>query len=294
VRSATSVNVPSAALAAAGLGALVYGFDRTATAGWGNPLAIGFLAAGVALLAAFAFLQRKLAHPLLPLRVPGNRSRGAALIVVGLSTIAMFSVFLFLVYYMQQVLGFTPLASGTAFIPILGGMALGAAITSSRPFARTPPRAIFLASGFIGGAGMLLLTRLTPHSGYWADIVPGMIVTGVRIGLATAISTNLATANVLPEDSGVASAFLNSTQQIGGALGIAILSTVASRATTRSLAAHRGSSPTGLLDATVHGYTTAFLVSAIILAATGVLTAALMPGRRAPAMSQPTWPCPAT
>jgi EmrB/QacA subfamily drug resistance transporter len=268
-----------AVLASAGLFGIVFGFSHAETAGWTAALTIGSLAAGVILLAAFVLAERRVSHPLLPLRVVLDRARGGSYLSVGLTGIAVFGVFLFLTYYLQQVKGYSPVTSGLAFLPMIACILLSSNTSSIVLLPRVGPRALIVTGMLLGGAGMTYLTQLTVTSSYAVDIVPALVAMGLGFGMIFAPAINTATAGVARQDSGVASALVNTMQQVGGSIGTAALSTVALTATASYLTAHH----TGQLasvTAAVHGYTVAFAVSAVLFGIGALAAVLLLPSRR--------------
>src|SRR5215469_8099419 len=269
---------PGTVLASAGLFLIVFGFSRAEIAGWTAPLTIICLVAGPLLLAAFVAAERRSSHPLLPLRVILDRTRGGSFAVLGLTGIALFGVFLFLAYYLQLVKGYSPVTSGLLFLPFVGGILVSS--TVSRPVAlpRVGPR-VLIASGMLLGTGaMAYLTQLTATSSYAAIILPAIIVMGLGFGIIFAVTINTATAGVRRQDAGVASALVNTMQQVGGSIGLSALSTVALTATASYLAAdHTG--PLAPATAATHGYTTAFTVAAVILGVGVIVAVVVVPSR---------------
>ena len=220
-----------AVLASAGLFLIVFGFSHAETAGWTAALTIGSLVAGVILLAAFVFAESRVSHPLLPLRVVMDRARGGSYLSVGLTGIAVFGVFLFLTYYLQQVKGYSPVTSGLAFLPMIACILLASNTSSIVLLPRVGPRALIVTGMLLGGGAMAYLTQLTVTSSYAADIVPALVAMGLGFGMIFSPAINTATAGVARQDSGVASALVNTMQQVGGSIGTAALSTVALTAT---------------------------------------------------------------
>jgi EmrB/QacA subfamily drug resistance transporter len=259
------IDIPGTIAASAGLFALVYGFSNAETHGWTAPLTSVALAAGVALLAAFVAIERRVEHPLLPLRVVADRGRGGAYLAVATAAAGMFGVFLFLTYYMQQTLGFTPLQTGLAFLPMMAVLMPTGALGQTRLVPRFGVRPLVTLGMALGATAMLILTDVTPTSSYATPVLPGLMVMGLGLGLIMAPAMSSATLGVDRRDAGVASAMVNTGQQIGGSIGTALLSTLASSAAQNYGAAHR---PTADLaaQAAVHGYTTAFAWSAGIFA----------------------------
>jgi EmrB/QacA subfamily drug resistance transporter len=266
-------------LASAGLFLIVYGFSHAELAGWTAALTIGSLVAGVILLAAFALAERRVSHPLLPLRVILDRTRGGSYVSVGLTGIAVLGVFLFLTYYLQQVKGYSPVASGFAFLPMIGGILLSSNSSSIVLLPRLGPRTLIVTGMLLGGGGMAYLTQLTVTSSYLGGVLPALLAMGLGFGMIFAPAINTATAGVARRDSGVASALVNTMQQVGGSIGTAALSTVALTASASYLTAHHA----GRLapaTAAVHGYSVAFTVSAALFALGAVLAVLLLPSRR--------------
>ena len=266
-------------LASTGLFAIVFGFSHAETAGWAAGLTIGSLVAGVILLAAFVLAERRVSHPLLPLRVIMDRARGGSYISVGLTGIAVFGVFLFLTYYLQLIKGYSPVLSGLAFLPMIGCILLASNLSSIVLLPRFGPRNLIVTGMVLGGGAMAYLTQLTVASSYATHVVPALIAMGLGFGMIFAPAINTATAGVSRQDSGVASALVNTMQQVGGSIGTAALSTVALTATSTYLVLHH----TGTLaaaTAAVHGYSVAFTVSAILFGVGVIVAILLIPSRR--------------
>jgi EmrB/QacA subfamily drug resistance transporter len=266
-------------LGSAGLFAIVFGFSRAELAGWTAALTIGSLAAGVILLAAFVLAERRVRHPLLPLRVIMDRARGGSYITVGLTGIAVFGVFLFLTYYLQQVKGYSPVASGLAFLPMIGCILLSSNTSSIVLLPRLGPRTLILTGTLLGGGAMAYLTQLTVTSSYATSVLPALLALGLGFGMIFSPAINTATAGVSRQDSGVASALVNTMQQVGGSIGTAALSTVALTATATYLAVHHAGR-LAPVTASVHGYTVAFAVSAALLGLGALVAILLLPSRR--------------
>ncbi len=278
------LDIPGTLTASAGLFALVYGFSHAEQSSWGDATTVGFLAAGVVLLAGFVALERRVAHPLLPLRVVLDRDRGGSYLAMGLSAIAMFGVFLFLTFYLQQTLGFTPIQSGLAFLPMSAVIMVTATTAQTRLLPRFGARPLIGVGLTFGAIGMLFLTGIGLDSSYWTHVLPGLILMGFGLGNVFAPAISGATLGVDPNDAGVASAMVNVMQQVGGSIGTALLSTLAASATTGAIA-DAGGRPTAQVaaQAAVHGYTTAFYWSAAIFAVAAVVcTALLRPGVHEP------------
>jgi EmrB/QacA subfamily drug resistance transporter len=270
---------PGTVLASAGLFLIVFGFSRAELSGWTAGLTIVSLAAGVILLAAFVLAERRVSHPLLPLRVIANRARGGSYLSVGLTGIAVFGVFLFLTYYLQQVKGYSPVTSGLAFLPMIACILLASNTSSIVLLPRVGPRALIVTGMVLGGGAMGYLTQLTLTSSYATSIAPALVALGLGFGMIFSPAINTATAGVSRQDSGVASALVNTMQQVGGSIGTAALSTVALTATTTYLAVHH-TGPLAPATAAVHGYGIAFAVSAALFGLGALVAVLLLPSRR--------------
>jgi EmrB/QacA subfamily drug resistance transporter len=269
---------PGAALACAGLFLIVFGFSHAETASWTSALTIGSLAVGVVLLAGFAVAERRSSHPLLPLRVILDRTRGGSYVAVGISGIAIFGTFLFLTFYLQEIKGDSPLTTGLLFLPMIGCILISSNLASIVGLPRLGPRILIAAGMLLGAGGMAYLTQLTVTSSYAGGVLPALLVLGLGFGMIFAPAINTATAGVRREDSGVASALVNTMQQVGGSIGTSALSTIALTATATYLAAHH-TSPLAPAVAATHGYTLAFTVSAALLGLGFILAILLLPSR---------------
>ncbi|GAA4915438.1 MFS transporter [Streptomyces coeruleoprunus] len=294
-RNPSPLDVPGVVLSTLGLVALVYGFTRAESAGWTDDWTLAMFAISVALLAGFVLVEAFVKHPLLPLRVMTERNRGGVYLSLGLAVIAMFGLFLFLTYYLQIVKGYSPVKTGFAFLPMIIGMITGSTQIGTRLMTRVPPR-LLMGPGFLTAAiGMLLLTQLETDSSYAGLILPAQLLLGLGMGTAFMPAMSLATHGVQPRDAGVASAMVNTSQQVGGAIGTALLNTIAASATTAYVAAHAAgaTSPQAQrvleLRAMVEGYTTAIWWAVGILAVAAALAVTLIttgrPGSAAPQAS---------
>jgi EmrB/QacA subfamily drug resistance transporter len=274
------LDIPGTLTVSSGLFALVYGFSNAQTSSWADPVTVGMLAVSVLLLGAFAWIEYRSAHPLLPLRVLADRNRAASFLSIGIAGAAMFGVFLFLTYYLQQTRGYSPVQTGIAFLPMTATILVAAAIGTTKLRGRLGPRILVAVGMALGSLGMFALTRLGVHSSYATDILPELLVMGVGIGFVMSTSMNSATLGVRAEDAGVASATVSASQQIGGSIGTALLSTLAASAATSFIAGQRPT-PALLADAAVHGYTTGFAWAAGMFAV-GAIVAALLFERGVP------------
>ena len=234
---------PGAVLVVAGLVAVVYGLSEAETKGWGAPETIALLVAGLVLLAAFVLVERRVQHPLLPLRIVLNRFRGGSYLAIGLSAIGLFGVFLFLTYYLQLILHYSPVTTGVAFLPMIAALIATSTTVSALLLPRIGPRVLIPSGMLVAAAGLVILaTQLGVHISYPGTILPALVVIGLGLGLVFACAINTATYGADREDAGVASAMVNTTQQVGGSIGTALLNTIAASAFSSYLLTH-GQSP---------------------------------------------------
>jgi EmrB/QacA subfamily drug resistance transporter len=271
-------DVPGAVTATAGLLALVYGFTRAGTDGWGSSMTLTFVSVGVVLLASFVAVERRAPNPLLPLRVVVDRNRGGSFLASLLVGIAMFATFLFLTFYFQGTQHFSAIRTGFAFLPFSIGIVAGATL-SSRFLPRLGPRALMVGGFALAAVGLGLFTLVGPHSTYFAHIMPAELIVSFGMGTSFVPLSSTALVGVDPSDAGVASAMVNTTQQTGGALGVSLLNTIAASATTGYLVTH-GTGAVARANAVVHGYTTAFTVSAVLLGVAAVTTVLILRATR--------------
>ena len=274
------VDVPGTALAVGGLIALVYGLSEADTAGWGAITTIVLLCLGGVLLVAFAVFEQRSPHPLLPPRIVKNRYRGGSYLAIGLSGVGVFGVFLFLTYYLQLNLGFSPVKSGLAFLPLVATLMAGSTLSSAFLIQRVGPRVLISLGMLVGAAGIALLTQLTVHSTYASDVLPSLLVIGLGLGTIFGASFNAATYGADPQDAGVASAMVNTSQQIGASIGTALLNTFAGSAAASYLVAH-GRTVANIAAASVHGDVVAFEIVVGIFVGGAVLSGLVL-GPRIP------------
>ncbi|WP_240138070.1 MFS transporter [Streptomyces sp. MUM 178J] len=283
-RNRSSLDIPGVVLSTLGLVALVYGFTRAESAGWTDGLTIAMFIASAVLLAGFVATEAVVKSPLLPLRVLAERNRGGVYLSLGLAIIAMFGLFLFLTFYLQVVKGYSPVATGFAFLPMIAGMIVGSTQIGARLMTRVPPRLLMGPGFLVASLGMLMLTQLEIGSSYAGLILPAQLLLGLGMGTAFMPAMSLATHGVNPSDAGVASAMVNTSQQVGGAIGTALLNTIAASATTSYIASHAaGATDARLLElqGMVHGFSTAIWWAVGILAVSaGVAFALINTGRQ--------------
>ena len=287
------LDVPGVLLASGGVFCLVYGFANAASRSWATPSTYGFLAVGVALLAGFAWWQGRAAHPLLPPRVVLDRNRGGAYLSFFIGAAGMFGIFLFLTYYLQQTLAYSPLVTGAAFLPWSGCLIVMANLSTIVLMPRFGPRPLVVSGMLAASAGMAWLAQLGQHAGYTTGVLGPLILAGIGLGLIIAPVISTGTFGVAPQDAGVASATVTTGQMLGGSVGTSLLNTIFAGAVTSYLAAHLAAARligrpalTGL--ALAHGYDTGFWWIAGIFACGAVIGGLLL--RRGPLDQQRTQP----
>src|SRR5262245_19046090 len=271
-------------LVVAGLVSVVYGLSEAETKGWGAPTTLVLLVAGMVLLAAFVLVEQRVQHPLLPLRIVLNRFRGGAYLAIGLSAIGVFGIFLFLTYYLQLTLAYSPVKSGLAFLPMIAAIILASTTSSGVLMQRFGPRPLIPVGLLIAAGGLALLAaELGLRTSYLAWILPSLILVGAGLGVVFGCALNTATYDTGAAGAGVAAALVNTNQQVGGSIGTALLNTLAASALTSYVLAH-GPGPLVLAQAAVHSYVVGFWVSAAILAGSAVVCWLVLPsGTLAPA-----------
>jgi EmrB/QacA subfamily drug resistance transporter len=276
------LDIPGVAAVSGGTFCLVYGFSNAAAHGWHALSTWAFLAAGAVLLIVFAAWQTRAAHPLLPPRVILDRNRGGAYLTMLIFGSALFGIFLFLIYYMQLNLGYSAVISGVALLPMVAVIGVMANVGNIVLMPRFGPKPLVILGLLSNAAGMAWLTRIGVHSGYASALLGPLVVTGFGSGLIFSAAANTGTFGVAPRDAGIASASVNTGQQLGGAIGTALLNTIAASAAASYLASHLHGRPSPLLVhlALVHSYTTVFWWCAGIFAAGAVICGALL--RRGP------------
>lgn len=286
-RNTGKFDLPGAITATLGLTSLVYGLTNAAMDGWGSGETLFFLGAGAVLLVGFLLIEYFSKHALMPFRIIADRTRGVSFFVMLLVGAALFAQFYFIGLFVQNIMGYSALKTGFAFLPFSVGIVFAAQLASTL-VARMDPRWIAGGGAAMAAAGMGGFSRLQVDAGYLTDVLPWIAVMSVGMGLLFVPLTLTAVAGVAKEDSGVGSAVLNTTQQVGGAIGLALLSTVATSSAKdkgtelgaqAAEAARNGASPQELQQlqqqiealATTHGFTRAFLVAgAMFLGATAV------------------------
>ncbi len=290
----TRYDVPGVLLATTGLFALVYGFTEAARAknpdvpgdtsvqGWTDPVTLTWLGAAVVLLVAFVVWERRSRNPMLPMRVVLDRNRGGSYLIFLFVGSGLFAMFLFLTYYFQVNLGYSPLRSGFAFLPFSLGIILSAGVVAQL-LPRLGPKRLMVPGLAVAVAGMLLLTRVDQGSSYWTHVFPSLLMLSLGLAGVFIPASSTALAEVDPHDAGIASAVLNTSQQIGGSLGTALLNTLFAGAVTGYLADNvRDPADVGRLAplAFIEGYHVAFFWGGMLLAAALVVAVVLINARR--------------
>jgi EmrB/QacA subfamily drug resistance transporter len=281
-RQPIRLDLPGVMTASGGLFFLVYGLSHAETHGWGAALTVVPLVVSAALLIGFVLVERTARRTLLPLRVLADSNRAGSYASIALAFAGMFGTFLFLTYFLQQTLGYSPLRTGLAFLPVTAGLMISAGVSNTRLVPRFGPRPLVPTGFVIGSVAMGWLAQLSTSSTYAGGVLTPMFLLGVGVGLVFAPSIATATSGIATADAGVGSAMVSTSQQIGGAVGTAVLSTVFSSALARYLTT-RQSGPDVQSAAVVHAYASAFLVSACVFVGGAVLSAVLLqPGRLGP------------
>jgi EmrB/QacA subfamily drug resistance transporter len=268
------LDLPGAVTAVVGLVGVVYGLANAETHGWSAPSTIIPILVGLIVLALFVLIEKRSSHALLPLRVILDRNRGGAYLTIAVAGIGMFGVFLFLTYYLSGILGFTPVQTGLAFLPMMAVLVPAATLSGSLLVPRVGPRPIIPAGALLAAVGMLTLTHLGQDSSYVSNILPGLLLIGFGLGLVFAPVQNAATSGVEAADSGVASAMINTVQQVGGSIGTALLSSFAASAASGYLAGRTPTAAASVL-ATLHSYHVVFWWSAGFFVACAVFAGVL-------------------
>jgi len=274
VEDAAGIDLPGTVVVVAGLVSFVYGLASAESEGWGSPTTLICIIAGLALIGLFAVIESRVSDPLLPLHIVWDRTRGGAFLTVAVVGIGLFAVFLFLTYYVSLTLGYSPVKTGFAFVPMILAL-IASASGFTGVVARSGPRIPVFAGLLLAAVGLALFAQLDLDSTYAANILPGLIVTGLGVGLAVAPAFNASTSGVDPEHAGVASASVNTFQQIGGSIGTAVLSAFAASASSSYLDGKTPSAANQALAA-MHSYTTVFWWGSAIFVVGAIVCGALL------------------
>lgn len=259
-----SYDIPGVITATIGLFALVYGFSRAATHGWGNSFTLSLFGIALVFLLTFVAIEMKATNPMMPLRVVTDRNRGGSYLGSMFVGAGLFSMFLFLGLYLQVILGYSPLKSGVAFLPFTAGIIVFAGI-ASQLLPKIGPKPLIIPGLILGSAGLLLLTRITPEASYATHVLPSLFIISSGMALVFIPISTTSLHNVGSHDAGVASALINTSQQIGGSLGTALLNTIAATAATGYIKSHASLGAKLQPFAMTHGFSVAFLVGALLL-----------------------------
>lgn len=276
-----SFDIPGAILATVGLVSLVYAFTEAAkvvvgpdggqeVVGWTDPLVVGLLAFAVATLAAFLVLESRVRNPLLPLRIIRDRNRGGSYLVFLLVGAGLFAMFLFMTLYFQNILGYEPMKAGFAFLPFSITLILLAGLVAQL-LPRVGPKPLMLVGLVLAVTGMLLLTRTDVDSNYFTTVLPALVILSAGMSAVFIPASSTALVGVGGHDAGIASAVLNTSQQVGGSLGVALLNSFAITAMTSKMTdllagGADASDPAVIAQASIAGYHVAYLVGAAFLA----------------------------
>ena len=272
-----TLDLPGAVTVTAGLVVLVFAIVKSNSYGWGSPRTIGVLAAGIVLLAGFLALERRSPAPLMRLSILRVRSLAVADGTLLLTSAAVFGTFYFVSLYLQQILGYRPLSAGVAFLPLSAGIATGATV-ARKLVPRLGVRLVPVIGLALATAGMIVLTQIPVHGHYASNLLPGLLPLGLGMGLTFVPITLAGTSEVGGDDAGLASGLLNTAQQVGGSVGLAILATLATSRTTSLL--HGPVTPGSALAARVSGFHVAFIAAAALLGAAWALVALQLRTRR--------------
>jgi EmrB/QacA subfamily drug resistance transporter len=268
----TRYDLPGAVAATLGLGALVFGFTKASLDGWGAPTTVAFLAGGTLAIVIFVIIEIKSSHPLLPMKIVLHRTRGGSLLTALLAGSALLGSMLFLTFYLQVTLHYTPLKAGLASLPTTAVFVIGTSIIE-RAMIRFGPQALMIFGAIVASAGMILLTQISLTRPFWEVVLPGQLVLGIGLVSLFIPLSSAALIDVDDHDAGAASGMLNATQQVGGAVGTALFSTVYASAVSGYLAKHHSGDQLTALSQ-VHGYVVAFrwASAAMLLAALSAVT----------------------
>ncbi|MGW3148754.1 MFS transporter [Streptomyces sp. NPDC001177] len=287
--SGVRLDVPGAVLGCGGLVAVVYGFSEAEPRGWTDPLVLALLGTGVLLLAVFVRWQTRARVPLLPLHIIEDRNRSGCFLTMALAVIGVFGLFLFMTYYLQVIHGYSPVRTGLAFLPLTAAIVVGSTQISARLLPSVAPRMLMVPGMVFAAGGMVILTGLAVGSSYATEILPALLLIGLGMGLTFMPIFATATAGVAPQDAGVTSATVNTSQQVGGSIGTALLNTIATTSSTAYVAAHLhdpAQRATVVPEGVVHGYTVAIWWAAGVMLLAG-LVAGLMVTSKPPTQAAP-------
>jgi MFS family permease len=271
------IDIPGVLTWTLGLFALVFGFSNAETHGWGATATVVALVASPVLLTAFVLIERSVEHPLMPLHIVWDRARGGSYAALFVTGAGVFAVFLFLTYFLQVNLRFSPLKTGLAFVPLSVVLVITSTTVQTRLVQRTGVKPLVLVGMALAAIAMVLFAQLTPTSSYVSGVLPGLLITGVGMGCIFAPAFSAATLGVASNEAGIASAMVNTSQQIGGSVGTSLLSTIYASAVASYLASHAHVGD--VLAAQVHGDSTAFWWAAGIFGLGFALALVILPSQ---------------
>ena len=274
-RQSQHLDALGAVLASCGLAALVYACGLAASSGLGAGFVPALLAISTCLLGGFVLREARTAQPLLPLRILADRNRSGAYVAVGLAVAGMLGFYLFLTYYLQVALHYPPLLAGLAFLPLSAAVMLSSQLLGSRLGPGIRPRTLIVPGLLLAAAAMVLLSRATPGASYLVHVLPSELLLGLGMGCVFVPAIGVATRGVDPQEAGVAAAVVNTAQQVGGSLGIAVLNTVAVSVAGAYATAH-AAGPGVASAALVHGLSSAAVCGAGVLLLAATLAAILI------------------
>jgi EmrB/QacA subfamily drug resistance transporter len=279
--SVGGLDVPGVVLGCGGIGALEIGLAFSPDRGWGSAPVVGSLIAAAVLLALFGAWQTRAPRPILPARVLADRVRGGAFFAMVVNPFAMVGMFLFMTYQFQVVMHYSPTRAGLAFLPYVVCVVFSSTQITARLATRVPPRALVIPGLALVACGLLLLSTLTPDSSYTTHALPALVLFGLGTGASMPTCMSLATRTPDPRDAGIASAFANTTQQLGGSLGAAVLNTISVTAAASFLTSHHTADAAA--RAVSHGNATAAASAMIPIVLTAALLAVVLRPRPTPA-----------
>src|ERR1700683_4866122 len=280
-------DLPGLLLVGVGLFSLVFGCSHAETTAWSDPFTVAFLVVGVVVLGVFAVFETKARYPLLPPRVVLNRTRGGSLLVSLLGSVGIFGVFLFLTYYLQATLRFSPVKTGILFLPLIAAVVTTAQVSNRILLPRVGPKPIVPVGLLLSAGAMFGLHLVGLHTSYLSHVLPYLVMLGVGSGLSISPAFTTGALGLAPQDAGVGSATLNTAQMVGGSIGTALLNTLAASASTSYLVG-RALDPANVQAALLHSYTTAFLWSSLIFVAGAIVAALVLQGGGLTALASET------
>jgi EmrB/QacA subfamily drug resistance transporter len=272
----TRYDIPGAVVITLGLAGLVYGFTKAAEDGWDSSVTWSFIGVSLALIAAFVVMELRSRHPLLPMRIVLDRTRGGAYVASLLTGAGLIGASLFMTYYFQAVLRYTPVEAGLASLPMTAGIFLAFPFATAL-LTRLGAKPLMATGSFLAAGGLLLFTRIGLENSFWSTAFPAELVMGLGLGLIFVPLGNVALSGVDPHDAGAAGAVVNASQQVGGSLGTALLSTISVSAFTGYMSSH-APGPLAALEGMVHSYRVGFAVAAAFLVVAGAFILALVRG----------------